>query len=163
MKSELTQERLKKLLDYDPETGEFTWIKPPKNRSYLLGTVAGSKFSVGYIYIKIDTHSYRAHRLAWLYMYGAWPNSILDHINGNKTDNRISNLRVVTITSNNLNIAKANKQNKLKVRGVTKFRNKFRVKVRNNHIGCFDTIEEAAAAYEKARKTALEESLKNAS
>ncbi|HHK4055192.1 TPA: hypothetical protein ACQSSJ_005219, partial [Pseudomonas aeruginosa] len=72
MSETLTQERLKELLRYDTETGEFTWLARKGSRA-LVGSKAGSNDGQGYIRIAIDGRRYRAHRLAWLYCYGKWP------------------------------------------------------------------------------------------
>ena len=91
----ITQERLKELLEYNEETGVFTWKKTMSNRS-VVGKVAGSiNNRYLYRYIRIDCSGYRAHRLAFLYLNGEFPNGEVDHINHNRDDNRISNLRVV--------------------------------------------------------------------
>ena len=94
----ITQERLKSLLTYDPDTGEFRWrIKRPRCTP---GSVAGTPTYHGYTAIKLDGVSYKAHRLAWLYETGAWPVSELDHVNRVRGDNRIANLRLATRFSN---------------------------------------------------------------
>lgn len=113
--SDLTQSRLKELLHYSPESGVFTW----KHRSIdnfdslhefrrwntrYDGTVAGSIHSVqGYIAIDVLSVKYISHRLVWLYIYGVWPDGEIDHINHNRSDNRISNLRVVSLIENQRN------------------------------------------------------------
>jgi len=97
----ISHERLVELLDYDPDTGRFTW---KKNRQRIRqGTIAGAVHPDDYIYIRIDQSGYRAHRLAWFYVYGAWPTGYLDHINRIRGDNRISNLRDVTSQENVIN------------------------------------------------------------
>ena len=91
---ELTQENLMSILDYDPLTGLFKWNKESSKR-LVKGAIAGT-LDNGYIMIGINRKQYRAHRLAWLYIYGYMPEKQIDHINGVKTDNRIENLRLAT-------------------------------------------------------------------
>lgn len=98
----LTQERLKELLEYNPETGVFTWLnKPCKNMES--GKVAGTNID-GYILISIDYKKYLAHRLVWFYVYGYWPEEI-DHKNHVRDDNKIANLREVTGKENKKNLS----------------------------------------------------------
>ena len=94
-------ENLRKLLDYDPNTGIFT--NKIKRGKVLPGSMAGSKHNAGYLTIRIHGKAYLSHRLAWLYMYGVWPEKTIDHINGDKADNRIVNLREATNEENNRN------------------------------------------------------------
>jgi hypothetical protein len=90
----LTREQLKEALDYNPDTGLFTWKKLPKAaHRKKVGEIAGSHDEKGYIRIGINGTVYKSHRLAWLYVYGQWPSKIIDHVNGVNDDNRISNLR----------------------------------------------------------------------
>ena len=97
----ITQEKLKELLDYSPDTGLFTWLASP-SRKIVIGSTAGSFDNHGYIVITINCKKYKAHRLAWLFVYGEWPDQI-DHIYGNKWDNRIFKLRSVSKTENQRN------------------------------------------------------------
>ena len=90
----ITQERLKSLLAYDADTGEFCWLA--KRPRCVPGARAGATTYKGYRTIKLDGVIYRAHRLAWLYVYGCWPSMELDHINRVRADNRVDNLREVT-------------------------------------------------------------------
>lgn len=99
----LSAERLHALLRYDPTTGLFTRIVAPGKRGDLLGATAGSPQHQGYILIAVDGRKYKAHRLAWLYMTGAWPAGAVDHINQVKDDNRWSNLREATKAQNEQN------------------------------------------------------------
>jgi len=98
----LTQKRLKELLHYDPETGIFTRIKKTSKVSNKrhIGERAGFINEKGYVRIKIEGFGYLAHRLAWLYMNGEFPNGHIDHINRQRADNRISNLREATFLMN---------------------------------------------------------------
>ena len=79
----LTADRLKSLFTYAPLTGRFSSRANSRNRA------VGYRSQYGYLMVSINRKQYRAHRLAWLYVYGVWPNDEVDHINGNKEDNRI--------------------------------------------------------------------------
>lgn len=97
----LTQKRLKELLNYDSNTGNFTNLT--NRHKAKKGKAAGFKISKGYISIVLEKIEYRAHRLAWLYVYGVWPKNQIDHENHIRDDNRISNLRCVTHQENSKN------------------------------------------------------------
>ena len=97
----ITADELRSILHYNPLTGVFTRRESAGNR--LAGSVAGSLSSHGYILIGLLGKRYRAHRLAWLYVYGTWPKHDIDHINRNRSDNRICNLRDVTRQQNMCN------------------------------------------------------------
>lgn len=106
--NKLTQKELKKLLDYDPETGLFVWlIAPAKN--VKVGSVAGTKIERGYITIGINKVNYKAHRLVWLYMMGEWP-EVIDHIDHVNDNNKWGNIRNTTHQENGKNqkLSKAN-------------------------------------------------------
>lgn len=98
----LTQAKLKEVLHYDPETGDFTWVTSPAN-CIKAGDKAGSKDSYGYHKIALGGKTYKAHRLAWLYTNGEFPEDAIDHINGVRDDNRLVNLRAVTTRENQQN------------------------------------------------------------
>lgn len=105
----IDQARLKQLLDYDPETGEFRWRADVKHM--YAGRVAGTEFKstnaqTKYLRIKVDSVTYMAHRLAWLWANGSMPSDDIDHINGDGLDNRLSNIRVVTRNENLRNMPK---------------------------------------------------------
>ena len=93
MRPEFTVDYLKEILEYNQETGVFTRKK--KISSSNIGDVAGSVESQGYVIISIKNWPFKAHRLAWFYVHGKWPIDCIDHINGNRADNRIENLREV--------------------------------------------------------------------
>lgn len=116
----LTQARLRELIDYDSETGIFTWrerILSKKRHSLRGGRVAGSIRPDGYIMIGVDRRSYQAHRLAWLYTHGYFPEQTIDHINRDPSDNRLKNLREASMSCNIKN-SKVGKNNKSGVKGV---------------------------------------------
>jgi HNH endonuclease len=103
----LTQERLKELLSYDPATGIFAW-KTRRNQLSGIGQQAGTIHARGYRKIIIDGRSYWASRLAWLYMTGRWPKSEIDHKNRIRLDDRFSNLREATPQQNSFNRVRKN-------------------------------------------------------
>lgn len=144
----LSVDRLRELLDYDRDTGIFRWTKPTARR-VKVGDEAGTVWK-GYRYISIDSKPYLAHRLAWFYVHGEWP-LVIDHINRNRSDNRISNLRDTT--------AQGNAQNKTPALGrfaswdseYGKWRSTIRIKGKKRHLGYFDTADEAHAAYARSK------------
>lgn len=144
----LTEERLRELLDYDPETGIFIWR--------ATGAVAGSE-THGYLRIVIDGKHYYAHRLAVLYMKGHWPPNLADHWNLNGLDNRWGNIREATKGQNAAN-SRAWKTNKLRTKGVSlcratgKYRADIRINGKGRNLGRFGSIDEAYAAYDAAAK-----------
>jgi len=145
----ITQKRLKELLHYAPETGVFTWqINHPRAKQ---GSAAGAKDNYGYIVIRLDTVLYKAHRLAWLYTYGEWPDKGLDHINQIKNDNRIENLRLANQSMNMHNVS-ARCNSKSGISGVTwradrkKWNARIKVGYKNFNLGLFEDISAAIAA-----------------
>ena len=149
----IDQDELKRQLYYDPETGIFTQaaLGRRNNRSYI-GKEIGSLNNSGYLAVRINYKSYLLHRLAWLYMYGEWPEYQIDHINLNRTDNRFANLRKASNAENNRN-TNLRSTNKSGVKGVywNKSNSKWRARVQFNgkftHLGYHSTIESASAAY----------------
>ena len=152
----LTAEQLRSILDYDPETGIFTW-KVRTSTSVKVGDVAGCLGGGGYLLIQLQSRKYKAHRLAWLYMCGSWPKDQIDHINRDRADNRISNLREVSHKQNHQNRSKPS-NNTSGHSGVSWYRrdSKWQATITHNykdiHLGCFATIEEAIAARKAAEK-----------
>lgn len=150
----LSQEELKRLIRYDPETGIFTWAVD-KGR-VKVGTVAGcvSKES-GYAMVRANNVLYRAHRLVWLYVHGVYPPAQLDHINMNRSDNSIANLREAINTENGRNRGK-NANNTSGRKGVYAHGHRWRavctVQGKYCHLGLFATAEEASVVYEAFAK-----------
>ena len=104
-KTELTQQKLKAVTSYDPETGDLTWIVATSN-AVKVGDLVGSLDSLGYRDARVCGVRSRAHRLVWLYVYGEWPSGRIDHINTDKSDNRIVNLRIASARQNAQNVLK---------------------------------------------------------
>ena len=155
--SELTQEHLKSILHYCPNTGIFTRLKTASPTA-VKGATAGclNKYT-GYLQIKIDGISYRAHRLAWFYVYGVWPSYQIDHKDHVRSHNWIGNLRDVTNTENHKN-QKKNKNNSSGVTGVhwaenvKKWQAMIGVGGKQKNLGYFCNIDEAVKARERANK-----------
>lgn len=152
----LSANSLRNLLDYDASNGDFTWRKDAA-RNVMAGSIAGCEKSGEYRYITIRGVQYLAHRLAWLYVYGVWPERQVDHINGVKSDNRISNLRQATAAQNQHN-RKSQRNNTSGVKGVSfhKFSRKwwagFNCDGEKIDLGYFDSKEDAAIAVREARE-----------
>lgn len=158
LKTELTAARLRELLHYDSETGAFTRKVTTGNMGrWKSGQLAGSKSKqTGYIEICVDAKKYQAHRLVWLYVYGKWPEQDIDHKNGIRDDNRISNLRQATRAENNQNRV-LDKRNTSGYSGVTwskawgKWVARINVNKKAIHIGYFDDPAVAGRAYLEAK------------
>lgn len=150
---ELTQERLKELLHFNPETGIFTWIRPMAMGRIKAGTRAGNVDSRGYVSIYVDVKLYKAHRLAFLYMNGSFPDDGVDHIDCDPSNNAWVNLRAAT-QEENMGNQRVRKNNKMGLKGVSPHGKKFRATIyakgKQYSLGTFPTPEEAHEAYAKA-------------
>lgn len=153
MQNELTADRLRQLVAYNPETGVFTWIA--KRRKCRPGDVAGCLMGTGYRAIRLDNNLHYAHRLAWLYVTGQWPAQQIDHANGDRADNRFSNLREATNIENAHNRRKR-KSNTSGYTGVRKENSRWAASIKVNYkairLGLFGTPEEAHQAYLSAQE-----------
>jgi len=152
----LTHADLKRILNYDPETGVFTW-KQPSATWLKIGDVAGGVSTRGYIRIQLGGKKYRCHRLAFLYMTGSFPKGLVDHINRNTGDNRWCNLREVDSSQNQYNKS-IQRNNTSGTTGVSwhavnkKWVAKIRVENRTIYLGTFNTLKEAKDARNSAAK-----------
>ncbi len=149
-KTDLSAEYLRELVNYDPDTGLFTWRIKPASR-IKVGAPIGCVIDGGYLRVTINRNFYRLHRLAWLYVTGEWPRHDIDHIDGNPSNNAISNLRDVSRTINTQNKRGAMGHNKSSgLLGVSKPKNKWRARITFDgieHTTYHQTKEEACAAY----------------
>lgn len=158
---ELTAELLRQLIDYDPETGVITW-RPRKEKSRhdrmwntrFAFKVAGTTDTNGYLCVSFRCVKHRAHRLAWLYVHGRWPADQLDHINRDRADNRLANLRECTGAENHQNRGVRAKSG---VQGVRwhkqgqKWQARIRINGREVYLGLHETVEAASQAYQEAK------------
>lgn len=152
----LLQKDLKSIFEYDPLTGILRWKNGRSNM--VKGSIAGCVSCAGYKSITIDSKTYRLHRVIWIFMFGHIPEGFyIDHINGNKIDNRLENLRLVTNSQNQQN-RPAPKNSSSGYRGVTwhKQAGKWMARICCNNqrktIGFFDTSEAAYEAYKEEAK-----------
>ena len=145
-----TQQELKELFNYDQNTGLFTWKVSPA-RAVKAGSKAGGKDWQGYIRLNIKNQKYFVQRLAWVYVNGSIPEGMeIDHINEDKSDNRLCNLRLATPSKN--------RANKKKIKGFYyhkgsgKWNARININKKQHHIGSFDCPLMARLAYEDAAK-----------
>lgn len=149
----LTAKRLREIFEYDSETGVFKHTGT--RRGTRAGEVAGSRNKHGYTVIGIDYVTHTAHRLAWLYVYGEWPAGIIDHINRDRADNRISNLRVADASENAHNTgnrvdSRSGAKGVSWHKGAGKWRAYYTNRGRTYHLGLFDDFNDAVKSRQDA-------------
>jgi hypothetical protein len=143
-------------LDYRPDTGVFVWKKRGGGTGHV-GSVAGCVTRNGYRVISVGNVLYMAHRLAWLYIHGEWPAQDIDHINGDRSDNRLVNLRLADRSSNNENRRAARSDSRTGLLGAqptasgTYFAS-IRTRGQYRYLGTFATAQEAHNAYIAAKR-----------
>jgi hypothetical protein len=155
-----TAAQLRELVSYDAGTGQLTALTDSicgKGRIIrAAGGALGRLNDQGYLLVMVLGREYRAHRLAWLYANGSWPEGQIDHINGIRADNRLANLRLADQTLNSENLRKARSDNKSGFLGVLPNRKRWAAQIgvdgKQIHIGTFDTPELAHQAYLAAKR-----------
>jgi hypothetical protein len=153
---DFTIDELRSAIGYDPDTGVFT-RKAAYGRAKA-GAVLGTKMRTGYLSVCFKGQSFKAHRLAWFYVHGVMPSSPIDHVNGDRTDNRIENLRCGGFATNNQNRLKPQRNNTSGFLGVgwsktsKKWKAQITVDNQTKHLGHYNTPEEAHEAYLAAKR-----------
>lgn len=163
----LTQARVRELFNYDPETGDLTWCaRPPEDFPSIVGwkifnvqcagKIARTLSPMGkntYKVVRIDNVLYLQHRIIWLSFNGAWPSGLIDHINGDGTDNRIANLRIATYSQNHANRRYQGKtESGLKGAFRHKKTGKWTGRYDGRYLGLFGMPQEAHEAYMQAAR-----------
>lgn len=143
------------LFSYDAATGMVT-RKVKRGGRALAGAQVGSDDMHGYKTVRINRRSYKLHRLIWLMTHGVWPAGDVDHINGQRSDNRLCNLRDVPRRINLQNQSKAPNNKSTGVLGVYRDGLRFYARIsignKSRHLGTFDTVADASAAYLQAKR-----------
>lgn len=148
-----TVEQIKKLFNYDKETGIFTFASDRGSKKK--GDIAGAINPAGYRLLRIDYILWMAHQCAWLYHYGEWPTQMIDHINRERADNRIENLRLVDYSESGYNRAVS----RSKTKGVyynkknSNFMVQFTIDGKLRYFGSFSTYELALQQANSIRTT----------
>ena len=157
-KADLTAQRLRELLHYNPVTGVFTRRVSLRGDAYDFGKVAGSVTTAGYFSFNVDGRRYQAHRLAWLYVHGVWPAEQIDHRDTNRQNNAIDNLRESSHKGNHQNLRAAHEDSKTGLLGVSfdKDRRRWKAQIyadgKKHFLGRFDTAQQAHDAYLKSKR-----------
>jgi len=151
----ITQAELRERVNYDPDSGIMTLKRKPRKGGHTpIGGVMGSKHKAGYLEVRLNNRAYLIHRLAWLYMYGEWPDNV-DHINHDRTDNRLINLRSVARVDNQRN-QKMKSNNSSGVTGVYwmagrgKWLSKIKVAYKETNLGYHGNFFDAVCARKSA-------------
>ena len=148
-----SQARLRELFTYEPHTGAL--VRRVTQRRWKAGTVIGHTGGNGYQSVEVDGNRYYTHRLIWMYVHGEDPGDLqVDHKDLNRLNNRIENLRLATNQQNQINVGRhKDRTNDLPKCVYLLPSGKYQAKINNRHIGCFDIVEEAQAAYVEAAET----------
>lgn len=152
----ISHKELLRLLSYSGETGIFIWLQDRNFGQFQAGSRAGHRCnSLNYRAVKIFGRTYKEHRLAWFYIHGEWPPEMVDHVDGDPTNNKIANLRLATRKQNAAN-RKVDRKHSVGLKGVSRSGNRFYAKIyfeeKLRALGGYATAEEAHAAYCMAAK-----------
>jgi hypothetical protein len=150
MTSELTRNELHRVLHYSKRTGVFTWLVDSGARK-VAGLEAGTLGARNVVYISIKRKKYLAHRLAWFYVHGVWPAAQIDHIDGDPTNNRFSNLREATNAQNQQNLRNPKGLNPYVGVHYAREHKRWAARINGKHIGYAATAEDARVVYLKAK------------
>jgi hypothetical protein len=151
----LTQERIQEIFNYDAITGIVTTKLVRHGSRTYIGAPVGTLTNYGYLCVRVDGKRYQLHRLIWLHVYGYIPKEDLDHIDGDRTNNRLVNLREANRQDNLKNTA-VHKDSSTGILGVnwdkrkSKWRATIYVNKKQEHLGYFEEIQEAALARQQA-------------
>lgn len=150
----LDLEHVRRVLAYEADSGKFIWLE--SKRSDRIGQSAGARNKYGHIVIRVGRYGYMAHRLAFFYLNGEWPTGEVDHINGDPSDNRLSNLRIVRKSENLQNRYRAKRGASGGLLGVKRCGRRWVAAITLNYktkyLGCFGSPEEAHDAYLCAKR-----------
>lgn len=153
----LTADYVRQIFNYDTDSGLLTWRIRTSNRIQL-GAQAGNRDHYGYLKVCVSYRYYKVHRLIWLHVHGVWPTKQIDHIDRDKLNNRIANLRDVSQSVNQQNRFRARTDNASGFLGVTRhsaskrWQTQIDVNGRRHYLGLFDTPEAAHAVYLDAKR-----------
>jgi hypothetical protein len=151
----MTAEFIRNIMNYDQETGEFSWREGRRFRGVRAapGESVGRINNIGYVTVTICNIAYFAHRLAWLYVHGEWPADVIDHRDGNPSNNAFSNLRAATQAQNSRNRRKS-ASSASRFKGISKSNSNYRAYIMldnvHTYLGTYQTQEEAHAVYRAA-------------
>lgn len=147
-------ERLQECLRYEPDTGALVWLV--SRGKCKAGDTVTCQDSRGYLVLGLDGVRHYAHRVAWALAYGVLPDGVVDHIDGDRSNNRLSNLRAVSVMVNTQNRHVPSARSKTQLLGVRKFGKSFRAQIsiegHTTHLGTFPTAAEAHDAYLAAKR-----------
>ncbi len=155
-KAKISQSEIMRLVNYDPNTGIFSWAS--SRVGCKKGEIVGNISPTGYVRIGLNRTSYLAHRIAWVYMTGKWPVYDIDHIDGNPSNNKFENLRDVSTGTNVQNVKGARSDSKTKLLGVDMHKrdNLYRARImvdgKRKTLGYFKNMDEAYSVYLEAKR-----------